>query len=250
MHFRGAHAQHIAHQLIRLADELHIAIFNAIVHHLHKVARAVLAHPIAAGRTVFHLGADGLEDGLHIGPRLRRTAGHHAGALERAFLAAGNAGADVIQALALHIGGAADGIREMGIAAVDDDIALFQVRDDLLDKIVHRLAGLHHQHHLARLFQIGHEFFDGIGADDVLALGAAFHKFGHFLRRAVVHRHGEALAFHIHHQVLAHYGQPDETDIRFFHGVLLLIFAFSASRAHCPPRCSSPGLHPRGARSP
>ncbi|MPN33313.1 hypothetical protein SDC9_180798 [bioreactor metagenome] len=65
--------------------------------HLHKVARAALANPVTAGLAI-HLGADGLENTLYIRPGFGRTAGHHAGAFQRAFLAAGHAGTDIAQA--------------------------------------------------------------------------------------------------------------------------------------------------------
>jgi hypothetical protein len=68
------------------------------------------------------------------------AAGHHGRAEARAFLAARNARADIQQAFALEIFGAADGVGEMRIAAVDDHVAGFQVRQHQLDEFVHRLA--------------------------------------------------------------------------------------------------------------
>ena len=225
-HFVRRHAQIIPHQLIGFANELHVAIFNAVVHHFDEVACAAFAHPVAAGFAVY-LGADALENGLHIGPGFRGTAGHHAGALQSALLAAGDAGADIIQALAFYILAAADGIREMRIAAVDDDVALFQMGNQLLDEGIHRRAGLHHEHDLPGLFQIFHQFLDGIGADDVLALAAAFYKVGHLGGGAVEHGHGEALGFHVHYQVFTHDCQADEADICFFHAVYSLSQRFT-----------------------
>lgn len=58
VHFLGAHAQAIAHQLIGLADQLHVTILDAVVDHLGKVSGAVFAHPVTAGNAIFHLGAD------------------------------------------------------------------------------------------------------------------------------------------------------------------------------------------------
>ena len=81
-------------QVVGLADELHVAVLDAVVHHLDVVARAILADPVAAGRAVFDLGGDGLEDLLHVRPRCRISAGHDGRAAARAFFAAGNAGTD------------------------------------------------------------------------------------------------------------------------------------------------------------
>ena len=61
-------------------------------------------------------------------PRRRAAAGHDGRAEARAFLAAGDAGADEQQALALEVLRAADGVREVRVAAVDDDVARLQVR--------------------------------------------------------------------------------------------------------------------------
>ena len=101
VHFVGGHAEAVLHELVGFADELHVAVFDAVVDHLHVMARAVFADPVAAGRAAVHLGGDGLEDVLHVRPRGGRAAGHDARAAARAFFAAGDAGADVEQALAL-----------------------------------------------------------------------------------------------------------------------------------------------------
>ena len=60
MHLLIAHTEKVAHKLISLADKLHIAVFNAVVNHFYKVARAVFAYPVATGFAVFNLGTDTL----------------------------------------------------------------------------------------------------------------------------------------------------------------------------------------------
>ena len=119
MHLIVGHSKKVTHELVGFADELHIAVLNAIVHHFHEMPCAVLADPVAARRAVLDLRADGLENGLHIRPRGRTAARHHAGAFQRTLLAAGHAGADVKLALAFHVSGSADGIGEVGVAAVN-----------------------------------------------------------------------------------------------------------------------------------
>jgi hypothetical protein len=42
------------------------------------------------------------------------------------------------------------------------------VRDDHADEGIHGRAGLDQQEYLARAFQVGHEFFDAVAADDIL----------------------------------------------------------------------------------
>src|SRR5665647_2383979 len=55
----GGEAQGVLEQLVGLADQLHVAILDAVVDHLHEVAGAALSHPVAAGGAVLHLGGHG-----------------------------------------------------------------------------------------------------------------------------------------------------------------------------------------------
>ena len=206
----------VPHQQVCFRDQLHVAVFDAVVHHLDEVAGPALPHPVAAGLAV-HMGGDGLQNGLHMRPCRGRAARHDAGALQRPFLAAGHAGADEMEPLALQVLDPARSVREVAVAAVQDDVSLLQQGEQLLDEIIHRLARLHHQHHLARLLQRVHQLLQGIGADDVLALGAPLNKILHLAGGAVEHRHGEALALHVHDEVLPHHRQADQADVCFAH---------------------------------
>ena len=60
------------------------------------------------------------------------------GPFERPFLAAGDAGADEEQALRLQRPGAAGGVGVVGVAAVDEDVARLEQRDELVDDVVDR----------------------------------------------------------------------------------------------------------------
>ncbi len=57
---RRGQAQPVAQQLVGLADELHVGVLDAVVHHLHEVAGAVRADVGAAGHAV-DVGGDLLE---------------------------------------------------------------------------------------------------------------------------------------------------------------------------------------------
>ena len=207
VHLLIAHAEDILHYMVAFADKLDVAVLDAVVHHLHEVAGTAFSHPVAAGGATFHVGADALEDGLDVRPCCGGSAGHHRGTLEGAFLAAGDSGADVKQALALDVCGAACGVREVGVAAVDDDVPGVEHRDEFLDEIIHGLAGLHHQEHPAGSLERTDEIFQRMGSVDVLALSAAFHELVHLLYGAVENADAEALAFHVQHEVLAHHGE-------------------------------------------
>ena len=103
----------------------------------------------------------------------------------------------------------------------------------LLDEIVHRLAGLHHQHHPARRFEQADQFLDGVGADDLRALGLVGEEIVHLGDGAVVDRHGEAVVVHVQNQVLAHHGQADQADVRLgFHCFSFLAAVASSSASN------------------
>ena len=124
-------AEGLLHHEVGFADELHVAVFDAVVNHLHVMPGAARADPFAAGDVVLRadFGGDRLEDRLHGRPGVGAAAGHHAGAFEGALFAAGNARADVEQALCFDALGPPFGIGVVGIAAVDEDVALFEQRD-------------------------------------------------------------------------------------------------------------------------
>ena len=105
----------------------------------------------------------------------------------------------------------------MGIAAVNENIAVVEKRQKLLDHVVYSLSRFDHHKHLARLFQIVNQFLETVAADDVFPGGSAVYEFIHLFRRAVEHGHGEALRLHVHDQVFTHNGKADETNICFFH---------------------------------
>ena len=73
--------------------------------------------------------------------------------MARALLAARDARANVQQPFGFDVAGAAYAIVIIRVAAVNDNIPLFQVRDEQLDKVIHRLASLDQQHDTPRTLQ-------------------------------------------------------------------------------------------------
>jgi hypothetical protein len=113
---------------------------------------------------------------------------------------------------------AARGVLEERVAAIDDDVAGFEIREQLLDEFVHRLACLDHEHHPARTLEQFHHLLNGVGADDLRPLRFVGEEFFHLRDGAVVSDDGETVVVHVEDQVLAHDGQPDEGDISlWFH---------------------------------
>ena len=57
------------------------------------------------------------------------------------------------------------------------------MRNDLLDELVNNFSGLHHELNAGWLGEVGDHLFDGVAADDGLALGAALQKLVHLQRK-------------------------------------------------------------------
>ena len=97
---RRVEAVDTLHEIVGFGDELHVGVFDAVVHHLDVMAGALRADIGAAGRPI--------DLGRHLGqhrrdavPGLAIAAGHHARAFERALFAAGDAHADEADLLLL-----------------------------------------------------------------------------------------------------------------------------------------------------
>jgi metal-dependent HD superfamily phosphatase/phosphodiesterase len=66
---------------------------------------------------------------------------------------------------------------------------------------------------------------------EVLAFAAIIHEIIHFAHRTVENRHGKPFALHVQDEVLPHYSQTYEPDVRFFcfrhfSSLLMLIYYF------------------------
>ena len=142
----------VAQQVVGLGDQLDVGVLDAVVDHLHVVARAVGAD-VGAARRAVDLGGDRGEDVLDVVVGLARAAGHDARPVQRALLAAGHADAEEAQAALVHRLVAALGVAEVRVAAVDDRVALVEQRRELLDHRVDRRAGLDHGHDRPRALE-------------------------------------------------------------------------------------------------
>ena len=156
---------------VGFADQLHVAVLDAVVHHLDVMAGAVRAH-VAAARFAIDLRGDLAKDRRDDFPGFARSAGHERRTFERAFFAAGNAAADEMNSFSFQILAAALRIGEKRIAAVDDDVAFFEQRRELTDDRIDRRAGLDHDHRFARTLESADEFFHRARRLDVFSLGS------------------------------------------------------------------------------
>jgi hypothetical protein len=172
------------------------------VDHLDVVTSTLVADPVAAGLAVA-LGGDALEDVLDEGPGLLVTTGHQGGAVAGTLLATGDTGADEAEALGGAVLGAAVGVGEVGVAAVNDDVALLQEGQEGLDVVVDGLAGLDEEHDAAGALELGDELLDGVGTNDGLALGLVLEEAVDLGHGAVEGGNGEAIVGHVQDDVLS-----------------------------------------------
>ena len=211
-HRRRVEAVYAFHQVVGFGDELHVGIFDAVVHHLHVVAGALRADVGAAGHAV--------DLGRHLGqhrrdavPGFAIAAGHHARTFERAFLAAGNAHADEADLFRFAGSVAPRGVGEQRVAAVDDDVALLEMGQELVDHVVDRLAGLDHDEDGARLGDAGDKLWQRLGREEAAFAAVLRHELVGPLGIAVEHRDAEPMPRRVSRQIGAHDGQSEDADV-------------------------------------
>ena len=222
----------------RFLTGLHHAIFDAVVDHLDEMARTALAHERCAGRAVGVPGGDRQEDGADLVPYGPVAAGHYRGAMARTLLSARDADAEEAPWLRFGQGGAAVGIGEVGVAAIDDDVALFKQRLEHGDLFVHRRAGRDHEDELARAGDGRDEGLQtGRGHDQGRQCAGASHELVRARGGAVEHGDAMSLFGDVQRECRAHGSQADQADFRILvHRALLLCSdwqAIALSRRSC-----------------
>src|SRR5690606_9133296 len=109
--------------------------------------------------------------------------------------------------------------------------------DQLLDKVIHRLPGFHHQHNLARLGQRLHQLFNRAGTANTFALGTTGEEAIDLFHGAVVSGDGVAIAGHIKNKVFAHHGEAYQTYIgKWFHNIKSLSLWWMSCAITCKKR--------------
>ena len=124
----------------------HDPVLDAVVHHLDEMASpgppavqvALLLRRELPGtpwrtRNVTDTWGDGLQDRVDEGDRFLVTADHQAVAALQTEDAAAGTNIDVVQALLPKLGGAAYIVAIVGVAAVDDDVALVEQPGELFN---------------------------------------------------------------------------------------------------------------------
>lgn len=156
------------HDIVSLANELHVTVLNTVVNHLNEVAGTSITDPVAAGLAV-RLGGDILEDLLDMGPGLLVSTGHERGAVSGTLLTTGDTGTDKEDSLLVELLVSSVGIGEVRVTTIDDDVALLKVRKELVDERVDGLAGLDEENDSSGSLQESTELGDRVSADNGLA---------------------------------------------------------------------------------
>mmetsp|Transcript_932 Transcript_932/g.3085 ORF Transcript_932/g.3085 Transcript_932/m.3085 type:complete len:519 (+) Transcript_932:241-1797(+) len=210
--------------VVRLGDELHVPVLDAVVHHLNEVPGAAFADERDA-RAGVRLRGGRREHFLHGLVRLHVAAGHHGRTVPRALFAAGDAHAHVEEVLRVRLLDAAFGVLVPLVPAVDDDVPGLHVLGEAFDRRVHGRARFHEDDHGARLLKRVHEFLHVLVPDELVAeaffLRARDRVVG-LIAGAVEHGDLEPLLRDVQREVLSHHGEADEADAALFfvrHGV-------------------------------
>ena len=203
--------------VVGLADELHVAVFDAVVDHLHVVAGTAGADVDDAGLAI-DLGGDGFEDRLHHLPGGGRAAGHDGRALAGAFLTAGDAGAD--EAEAVDRRATCRGARCRCRGELPPSMMMSPLSSSGMSCSITAstgAAGLDHDHDLARARRGTGRIPPASVAPTSFLSGMLGDEFVGHRGGAVVNRDLEAAAFHVENEVLAHHGQTDQSEVAFAH---------------------------------
>ena len=212
-HFLVIQLQQVLHHPVGFRDELHVAVFDAVVNHLDKVSRTRRAHPLAARRAVGRFGGDALQNRFHLVPSGHRTARHDGSAVQRALFTAGYACAHKTESFLFGRRHAAVGIFVVGVAAVYQYIARRKQRKQLFHQFVHGTACTNHHHYFTRRGHRLHKTgYIRIAANTLTTCAAVdktvYHTFFNPRNRTVVNRYLPAFIRHIQRQIFTHYGQP------------------------------------------
>ena len=154
-----------------------------------------------------------LKTRLQHGPGVGVAARHDARPEQGAFLAAGDAGADVENPAFTQLARAPRRVLVVRVAAVDEHVSRIEQRRQRLDHPVHGTARLDHEHHATWPCELRDELLRRPGSDNGPAGRAAREERIDLRRGPVVHRHGVPAARHVEHEVLAHDREPDDTDV-------------------------------------
>lgn len=90
------------------------------------------------------------------------------------LLSSRDAGTDKQETFRLELLRPSDGVGVVRITAINDDITLLEVGDELLNEGVNSISSFNKEDDFARLLQLGNEFLNGMGTLNICACRANF----------------------------------------------------------------------------
>ena len=108
---------------------------------------------------------------------------------------------------------ATDGVGEVGVTAVDDDVALIEHGGELLDNCVDGCARLDHNQDAAGRLEGVNEFLQGLGTDEVAVCAVLSQQCVGLLYGTVVQCHGVAVTCQVAGEVCAHDSKAGDTNL-------------------------------------
>ena len=107
----------------------------------------------------------------------------------------------------------------VGVASINQQIAFFEIRRELIDDGIDGRPRLHHHQNPAGSFQLANEIFEVSGALNILVLATPLEEVFSFGVSAVVNNAGKTVALRIKDEVLAHHAKTNEAEVRLGHGL-------------------------------
>ena len=203
----------VAQQPVDFGDHLHVGIFDPVVHGLDEMPRPVRPQMIDARRAL-KLGRNRAEHGAQLGPAVIGTTHHHRRAMTRALFAARHAHADEMPPRTVKGGGAASGVVEIGVAAINDGVALIQQRHHRVDHRIHRSTRRDHEQDAAGLRDTVNKILKRRVPREVIRQRSGLLQKGRDpIGFAVADRHTEPLLGQIKRQRTAHRPQTINANI-------------------------------------
>ena len=213
-HFGRRHAKAVAHDAVDFRDHLHVGIFDAIVDHFHEMPRSARSHEGGAGGAVIVCG-NGLQQRADPFPDFLAATDHDGRAVAGALGATGNADTQEGFTVGFRRFGPAVGVMEVGIARIDDRIALGNERTQALDMVVHDGTGGHHEDDRARSLHRGDELFQRFGGcQQIGKLTCLSNELVRHAGGAVHDREREPLLDNVECQVGPHRAKADQACFR------------------------------------
>lgn len=105
------------------------------------------------------------------------------------------------------------GVLEVGVATVDDDIALFEVGQERIYRRVGTLAGLYHDHDAPWAFERGNELLDGLSRQEGPLRAVVSHDLLSPAISAVEQCNPISVASHVAGKAAAHHGHANDADL-------------------------------------